>query len=266
MPFNPDRQEMFAELARVVAAWSDRQTFRSILEARSDVEASMVRMHPSSKRRRLSYAQDIHGRLRALAAMVPLERGEAVDEVLVLENRNGSSGAYLMVINAAGAGDHVTTFALAPEMAPWFEQWCVCREDTVLEDTPWDRARAERRIVVDRGAVETIDPGVNRLIDILVAAGGRTRYTCEGHPTGGYAVFEDDASGRISRAFRAIGWRVEESTAYFEDADRDRVHAVYMPTPADVHERDALWRSACFELERALSVDLDDAVDSVLAP
>ena len=263
MPFNPDRQEMFAELAKVVAAWSDRQTFRSILEARSDLDASQVRMHPSSRRRRSAYAADAHPLLQRLAALMPLERGDGIDEVLVLENRSGTRGAYLMVMNASGARDHVTTFGLAPEMAPWFEQWCVCREDSVLEDTPWDRARSERRTVVDRGSVETIDPGVNRLIDIVVAAGGRTRYTCEGHPTGGYAVFEDDVSGRISDAFRAIGWRVEESTAYFEDADRSRVHAVYMPTPADVHERDALWRMACFELERELNVDIDDLAVAV---
>lgn len=59
-------------------------------------------------------------------------------------------------------------------------------------DNPWDRAA---RLQLTRtnavfGNPEPIDPGANFFVLALEALGAKTRFSCEGHPTGFYVAFE----------------------------------------------------------------------------
>ena len=58
--------------------------------------------------------------------------------------------------------------------------------------TPWDRWRKRRIVVTDTltGKPVAIDRGVNLFVLALSNAGAQTRFSCEGHPTGFYVLFE----------------------------------------------------------------------------
>lgn len=175
----------------------------------------------------------------ALDRMAPLERapGDGIWETLILETAGG--GAWIGVVNAAGEKDRVTTFGTAPKLGFLFDLWCRCREESLPGRSPWDEARAERRVVMYAHEPTVIDRGANYVTDLLTAAGCAVHYTCEGHPHSAYAGFSGESQGRMAEEFRKAGWTVEESP--------DRV-TVRMPEVGNVAERDAAWRKLSHEL------------------
>lgn len=188
----------------------------------------------------------IKPRLSRLAALSPLVVEGEVEEILRLELYGGSGHAYVELCNIRGEREHVTTFfAKSRPMARYFDSWCVARSDSTLSDTPWDEARKSRRLVDGPLGKELIDQGINRAIDIVVAAGGSTTNSCEGHPWGAYLSFLDP-EGRIAPVFAKMGWSLET---------RNGPTIARMPATMHVLERDNMWRAVCAELERALELE-----------
>ena len=72
--------------------------------------------------------------------------------------------------------------------------------------TPWDRWRKRRIVVTDplTGKPVAIDRGVNFFVQALSNAGAQTRFSCEGHPTGFYVLFE--APLELAMKIRSAGF------------------------------------------------------------
>lgn len=176
-----------------------------------------------------------------LDALSPLERDDkaGVWETIVVEAVGGK--AWICIVNADGERDRVTTFGTNQGIGRHFEEWCVCREESLLGDTPWDEARKERRVVEYAGELTVIDRGANFVIDAVVAAGCRTVFSCEGHPSGAYLHFHGEAEDWLASEFSRLGWTVE--TDFHGGGVTVRMR------PVDtVAERDAEWRRLSLEL------------------
>jgi len=192
----------------------------------------------------------------------PLERdpGNDVWETLRI-NVNARSGVtYLSVRNALGDMESVTTTGVSTESAEEFNGWCECRLLSETQDSSWDAARAERRVVEsESGWFQVIDRGANRIIDIIRSQGVETLSSCEGHPDHGYVTIRGEGSERLAALFGEIGWTVDTSST-----PGDGITVVRMPHVHDVHGRDRRWREVCAFLEQRL--DLVDAPSPAPGP
>lgn len=206
--------------------------------AAQDLRGSVLASIPGetdddAERRLAALPPDLSAHLRRLDRLAPFERtpDEGVWETLVVDAFDGK--AWIGVVNAAGQKDRVTTFGAEPDCSFQFDQWCLCREDSPMGDTPWDEARKKRRVVMYAGEPTVIDRGANYVTDVLTGAGCRVHFTCEGHPHSAYVGFSGPAQAEMAEDFRRAGWKVEEG--------KNSVTA-RMPEVSNVAERDAQWR------------------------
>ena len=184
--------------------------------------------------------------LQALDATLPLERdaeGE-VWETLVLDGHGHSGRAWICVVNAIGPREGVTVFGTPEGYGGYISSWGAARRDSEDLGTSWDIARRERRVVPYDGSPTLIDRGANRIVDLLTALGHRCLATCEGHPMGGYALFERALSPEAMEVFLDAGWEIDPGA-----------RTVRMPRPSSVADRDARWRGICDALEARFDIE-----------
>lgn len=233
------RIDLFKRLGRRVQRYATDTPTSCYLYLRSDESEVRVKGEGMTDALRLRATNRIFPLLAELASASPLEKGADLREILEIEIHGHSGYAYLVIRNGIGVEEHVTTMFTRPAAAMIYDLWCASREMSVVEDTAWDRARQERRIVQDAGGPSIIDPGVLHVIDLIVESGGRTTSSCEGHPWGGYISMNRNPV--IAQVFRDLGWELEDGGAI-----------VRMPMPKDVLDRDRMWREASTALEAAL--------------
>lgn len=187
--------------------------------------------------------------LRLLDSLMPLERdpSQGVWESLQIEF-DGHAG-YLVVENRMGARDHVTTWFLKTAFGDVVDVWSRCREESVEEQTPWDEARKERRVVNHMGQATVIDRGANFVCDLLQKAGCEPFVSCEGHPGGAYFGYRgsDEIEEALRNEFERLGWETEQSNHGGSLA--------YMKPVRVVAERDAEWRRLSLEFDYELLLE-----------
>jgi hypothetical protein len=197
--------------------------------------------------------------LAELELALPLRRDPDSDvwEGLVLDVFDGRP--WLVARNLLGEGERLHVFAIDRSRAAIaaLPLWFASRE-TPCEDTSWDAARVGRVVLTEENfgsSPSYIDPGAVRIIEIALALGATTLFTCEGHPSGGYVVVKDDPAGaRLVETLATLGWETH------------RWHkglTAQMPRPADLAERDARWRWTCTGLELAFRLAPDAGRDEL---
>lgn len=89
---------------------------------------------------------------------------------------------------------------------------------------PWDRAASVPIRSDDYRVGESLDPGVNFFVLALRALGAKTRFSCEGHPTGFYITFE--APYKLALEVKSAGFfRVEiEGEGYWSIRRSEYTH------------------------------------------
>lgn len=156
--------------------------------------------------------------------------------------------AWLTCRNLLGAGERLHVFHpdRSRRTVRSYAEWFAAR-DTPSSDTSWDAARSARRVVLAEDLLGRrpmyLDPGAVRIVEIAMALGASTLFSCEGHPLGGYLVMRNGPGARLlARSALRLGWLAEN------EASRARV-TIRMPSPRDLAERDAAWRGFCHRLE-----------------
>ena len=184
--------------------------------------------------------------LVALDATMPLQRDRAkgVWETLMLQGHGHSGNAWIVVVNAIGQREHVTTFGTERGNGGHIAGWARSRRESEDLGTSWDIARRERRVVQYDRQPNLVDQGVNRVADILSELGLELESTCEGHPWGAHLSVKPRPGPALADAFRANGWAVEGHSG-----------VARMGTAMTTAERDANWRALCSDLERRFDIE-----------